>query len=199
MPRVVIIGNAGAGKSTLGRRLSQRRDIRHVEIDRYPWQPGWGPTPEAEYERRHRDLIAERDWIIDGMGGRASIAARVARATEIIPIDMPLWMQFWLAAERQIQWTQGRLEGAPAAIAGMPPTRELFETMWEVDRSWMPGIRNLCSEARQAGKPVTQVESIEDLDRLAEATGRSSFSLGVRSLTGRLPPRLDGADTRRAT
>lgn len=30
------------------------------------------------------------------------VAARLERATEIVVIDLPLWMHFWLAAERQI-------------------------------------------------------------------------------------------------
>ncbi len=175
MSRMVVIGNAGAGKSTLARLLGRQLGIRHVEIDRYLWQPGWTPTAEADYERLHQDLIAGPTWIIDGLGRQASIAKRMARATDIIFIDMPSWMHFWLAAERQIQWAQGRLENAPAAITEMPPIRAVFETMWDVDRHWMPGIRRLCSDAEQAAKPVTRLASVEELDRFAGMVGYSAF------------------------
>jgi len=43
MSRVVILGNAGGGKSTLARKLDERHAIPHVEIDALLWQEGWDP------------------------------------------------------------------------------------------------------------------------------------------------------------
>jgi hypothetical protein len=40
-------------------------------------------------------------------------------------------MHFWLAAERQIAWSAGELEHPPAGIREMPPTKALFENIWE--------------------------------------------------------------------
>jgi adenylate kinase family enzyme len=167
MPRIVIVGNSGGGKSTLARRLAERRRLRHVEIDRLLWQDGWVLTPEGDYARQHREIIGQEDWLIDGLGRQDSIAERIGRATEIILIDMPLWMHFWLAAERQIAWAAGPLEHAPAGIARMPPTRDLFRTIWEVDRDWMPGVRALCTEAEAEGKIVTRLASVDEIDAFA--------------------------------
>jgi adenylate kinase family enzyme len=133
--RIVVIGNAAGGKSTLARHLARCRELALIEVDRLLWQPGWQLTPEADYARGHAELIARDQWVIDGLGRQDSIAERLARATEIVLIDMPLWMHFWLAAERQIAWAQGRLDDPPAGSAEMPPTRELFRTMWEVDQA----------------------------------------------------------------
>jgi hypothetical protein len=102
--------------------------------------------------------------VIDGLGRQDSIAERLARSTEIILIDMPLWMHFWLAAERQSAWAEGRLDAPPAGAAEMPPTRELFQTMWEVDQNWMPDIRSMCAEAELEGKAVTRLGSVEQID-----------------------------------
>ena len=41
MARIVIIGKAGGGKSTLARKMVERRELRHIEIDRLMRQPGW--------------------------------------------------------------------------------------------------------------------------------------------------------------
>lgn len=163
MTRIVVIGNAGGGKSTLARKLAKRRGLRHVEIDRLLWQEGWVLTPEDIYARQHREIIDRDDWVIDGLGRQNSIAERIGRATEIILVDMPLWMHFWLAAERQMAWASGKLEHAPGGIAQMPPTKGLFQTIWEVDRTWMPGIRALCSEAEAQGKLVTRLASVNEL------------------------------------
>jgi hypothetical protein len=82
-------------------------------------------------------------------------------------IDMPLWMHFWLAAERQTAWARGGLDDPPAGAAKMPPTRELFRTMWEVDRTWMPDIRSMCAEAELEGKAVTRLGSVDEIDVFA--------------------------------
>jgi hypothetical protein len=167
MPRVVIIGNAGGGKSTLARKIAERKGLKHVEIDRLLWQENWVLTPEEVYTRQHRQIIEQEDWLIDGLGRQALIAPRIGRATAVILIDMPLWMHFWLAAERQIAWASGALDHAPAGIRQMPPTKDLFRTIWEVDRAWMPGIRALCTEAETQGKIVTRLASVDELDAFA--------------------------------
>ncbi|MEA2882374.1 MAG: hypothetical protein QOH32_1630 [Bradyrhizobium sp.] len=164
MARIVVIGNAAGGKSTLARRLARRRELPHVEVDRLLWLPGWKLAPEAEYARAHAEVIAQDRWVIDGLGRQDSIAERLARATDIILIDLPLWMHFWLAAERQLAWAQGRLDHPPAGAAEMPPTQELFRTMAEVDQSWLPDIRRMCALAELERKAVTRLGSIKEID-----------------------------------
>jgi hypothetical protein len=150
-------------KSTLAHKLAERRGLRHVEIDSLLWQDGWVLTPENVYTRQHREIIQQDEWVIDGLGRRESIAERVGRATEIILIDMPIWVHFWLAAERQIAWATGTLDHAPGGIAQMPPTQGLFQTIWQVDQDWIPGIRALCTEAEAQGKLVTRLASVDEL------------------------------------
>ena len=169
MARIVVIGNAGGGKSTLARKIAEHRGLRHVEIDRLLWQDGWVLTPEDVYARQHREIIQYDDWLIDGLGRQNSIAERIGRGTEIILIDMPLWMHFWLAAERQIAWASGVLEHSPGGIAQMPPTEGLFKTIWEVDQTWMPNVRALCTRAETEGKIVTRLASVHDLNAFAQA------------------------------
>ncbi|TXI05045.1 MAG: adenylate kinase [Rhizobium sp.] len=164
MSRIAILGNAGGVKSTLARTLSERHDVPHFEIDKLLWQENWVPAPLDVYEERHERIISEDSWVIDGLGHRNSIQARIDRATEIILIDMPLWMHFWLAAERQIAWQSGKLEHAPGGVSTMPPTRDLFRTIWEIDQDWMPGIRRLCAKAESTGKRLLLIHSIHELD-----------------------------------
>ncbi|MFZ2005424.1 MAG: AAA family ATPase [Stellaceae bacterium] len=164
MARIVVIGNAGGGKSTLARKLAKQRGLQHIEIDRLLWQDGWVLTPEDVYARQHREILEQDEWVVDGLGRQNSIAERIDRATEIILIDMPLWIHFWLAAERQVAWASGTLEHAPGGIAQMPPTKALFRTIWDVDRAWLPGIRTLCTEAAARGKIVTRLTSVDELD-----------------------------------
>jgi adenylate kinase family enzyme len=162
MARIMVIGNAAGGKSTLARYLAERKALPLIELDRLLWQEGWRLASADTYARKHAEIISRDGWVIEGLGSQASIPERVARATEIVLIDMPLWMHFALAAERQLQWKE---QGAPPAGSNeMPPTRELFKTMWEVDQTWLPAIRDLCRDAELAGKGVTRLFSLEDID-----------------------------------
>jgi len=144
--RIVVIGNAAGGKSTLARHLAHRRELPLIEVDRLLWQHGWQLTAAADYARGHAEIIAGDRWVIEGLGRQDSIAERLARSTEIILIDMRLWMHFWLAAERQVAWARGRLDSPPAGTAEMPPTRELFR-QWR--RSIKPGCRTFAACARR--------------------------------------------------
>ena len=164
-----MIGNAAGGKSTLARQLARRRELPLFEVDRLLWLPGWRLAPEADYARGHAAIVAQDRWVIDGLGRQDSIAERLARSTEIVLVDLLLWVHFWLAAERQIAWTQGRLDDPPAGDTEMPPTRELFRTMWEVDQTWLPEIRSMCAEAELEGKAVTRLGSVDEIDAFVKA------------------------------
>ena len=161
--RVAVIGNSGGGKSGLARKLAQRHDLPYVEIDAFLWQAGWRPAPVEIYDAAHARWLAEDRWVMDGLGRRESIAVRLARATDIVLIDLPVWVHFQLAAERQIAWTTGTLAHPPAGIAAMPPTGAMFETIWMVDRDWMPEIRALVAREGAAGKSVTRIASLDAL------------------------------------
>jgi adenylate kinase family enzyme len=167
MARILIIGNAGGGKSVLARKVAARRGLPYHEIDAIVWKPGWEAYSQAEYEAAHARLIAQESWVLDGLGWTESLPQRFDRATEIILIDMPIWMHFWLAAERQFQWAQGKLQNPVAGIAEMPSTRGMFQALFETDRDMMPEIRRLTVLAEKSRKPVTRIASVEALDRFA--------------------------------
>ncbi len=169
MARIVILGNTAGGKSTLARTLSRVRGLPCFEIDRLYWQSDWSLAPKSDFEQRHAEIIERDKWIVDGGGDLPSIRIRAERATEIILIDMPLWVHFWLAAERQVAWANGTIEYPPAGNRTMPPTRDLFKIIWTVDREWMPQLRMLCDEHEASGKTVTRLESFDELDAYCQS------------------------------
>ena len=76
-------------------------------------------------------------------------------------IDLPLWVHFALAAERQARWYHEDMR--PAGMDEKPPTMALFRTMWEVDQHWLPAIRELCGKTGGA-KKLTRLCSLEEID-----------------------------------
>ena len=169
--RIAIIGNAGGGKSTLARAMATSRDLALVEVDKLLWQPDWSETPDDQYQAEHAPLIAGESWLIEGLGKLETIRDRLLRATWIIFIDMPLWMHFWLAAERQIAWAKGELEHPPAGNHTMITTKDMFLTLWETEQDWMPTIRTNVDEAEAAGIKVTRIASVDELNAFVETIG----------------------------
>ena len=160
------MGGPGSGKSTLARAIATARHVPHFEIDRLLWQPGWHPTPKPTYDAEHAKAIAKDAWLIDGLGRQDSIAPRLDRATTVILIDMPVWMHFWLAAERQIHWRH--VDHPPGNLHEMPPTEALFRTIGIQVWSTSQMVRDLCRRAERAGKPTHRLKSVAELNAFAQ-------------------------------
>jgi adenylate kinase family enzyme len=39
--RIVVVGTSGAGKTTLARRIADRLQLPHIELDAINWQSEW--------------------------------------------------------------------------------------------------------------------------------------------------------------
>lgn len=148
--RIVVIGNRGGGKSTLSRRLAAKRGLAHIEIDTWLERA-------AAYEAEHVQLIAQDSWLIDGLGSQASIPVRLARATEIVLVDLPLWMHAALASN-PFAWSTSTSRTTDARH---------WQLIEEIERERMPGIRRLCGEAEARGATLIRVESADMLERFA--------------------------------
>ncbi|SFS20372.1 hypothetical protein [Yoonia litorea] len=165
--RIAILGNAGSGKSTLARKLAAEHNLPLHEVDKIMWTEDWKLVPEPQFNAAHEDMIASEGWVIDGMGFKGSFAPRLARATHVILCDFPLWQNFWLLAERQAKWQAGQTEDMPAGYKDPPETRALFQTVWSIDRNWMPFVRD----------EVTKVEGTATVKRITDFDDLRTFVL----------------------
>jgi adenylate kinase family enzyme len=66
MPRVHVIGSAGAGKTMLGARLAAALNITHIELDSLYWGEHWQPAELEDFQRAVRQATAADDWVVDG-------------------------------------------------------------------------------------------------------------------------------------
>src|SRR5262245_13863550 len=148
----------------LARQLAAKFGLPYLDVDTILWLPGWRLAPAATYQSEHSRFLAQERWLIDGLGMPDSIPSRLARATDVVLIDMPLWIHFWLAAERQMRWAAGQLPYPPAGISEAPPMQYLFKTIWEVDRDVMPEIRALVADEERRGKRIFRLTSLEERD-----------------------------------
>lgn len=159
--RIVIIGNSGGGKSTLARALGNDLGLEVIEIDRFLWQSGWEPVSDAQYDAAHTAAISGEAWVLEGVGHLASIPHRLRRATHLIFADFPLWQHFWLAAERELSWARRESTTVQGGRTAPPPTRRMFETIWELEQSWMPDIRGWVDQAERQGSHVLRLKNAD--------------------------------------
>ncbi len=65
--RIHITGNAGAGKTTLAKDIARTRGLPVHHLDKVVWAPNWTKPGEAERNAKIADLVAQPDWIIEGV------------------------------------------------------------------------------------------------------------------------------------
>jgi adenylate kinase family enzyme len=168
--RVTIIGNSGGGKSTLAKRLGRELGVEVYEVDKMLWKPNWVEAPEDEYNSVHAKTISRSAWIIEGLGRKDSIDSRLASSTHIVLVDFPLWQHYWLAAKRELDWIKGDKSDLPAGMSEPPPTKALFETIWNLDREWLPEIRASIDELERSGTTVFRLCSFSDVTNIKAET-----------------------------
>jgi adenylate kinase family enzyme len=64
--RIVVVGNAGSGKTTLADLLARRLGLRHVELDALHWEADWTMAPTDVFRERVAAALAGDRWVTDG-------------------------------------------------------------------------------------------------------------------------------------
>jgi adenylate kinase family enzyme len=162
LTKVIIIGNAGGGKSTLCKTLSKAKGLPINQLDKLQWNPGWVATPQERFNTLHDAILKQEKWIIDGVASVESIKRRVEAADTIIFIDHPLWIHYWWAAKRQwmclFRDRPDFVEGCPM----LPKTWELARMIWRIHKQFRPILLALIENHRH-DKQIFHIRSPAEL------------------------------------
>ncbi len=102
--RVVVVGTSGSGKTTVARELAAILGVTYVELDALNWDPGWvdlNQTNREEFLRRVKEAVAGDAWVVDG-NYTSSRDLVWPKATAVVWLDYPLWLNLWRMARRTI-------------------------------------------------------------------------------------------------
>ena len=101
MRRILIIGNAGAGKTTFAMKLAEKTGLPLVHLDKIYWCGDWEHLSREEFDKAMQAELEKDAWIIDGNYNR-TIAERLGYCDGVFYFDLPTAVCFWGAIKRVI-------------------------------------------------------------------------------------------------
>ncbi|BCL38695.1 adenylate kinase [Nostoc sp. MS1] len=162
MRKVAVFGNAGGGKSTLSKKLSQMTGLPFYPLDKMKYQSGGAEVSVEEYQRTHQQILATDQWIIDGFGNMETLWPRLEEADTLIFIDLPLYVHFWLVTKRLITGYFRQPEGWPENSPILKGSLNSYRVLWLCHKLLIPKYREYIKQAQNT-KTVYHLRSTQEI------------------------------------
>jgi adenylate kinase family enzyme len=140
--KIVIVGNAGAGKTTLSLRLSEIHGISVTHVDSVQFLAGMKIRPHGESIATLKKIEALSSWIIEGYGPFELIENRFQLADRIVFIDFSVWRHLWWSTKRQIKNAWSKREELPEGCDefSFKQTAKLYRTILKMNEKMRPEL-----------------------------------------------------------
>jgi adenylate kinase family enzyme len=137
--KVMVVGCAGSGKTTLARRLGKKLRLPVINLDFHFWRPGWQPPPDSNTWREQLAVLAAMpDWVMDGNYSN-TYDIRMPRADAVVFLDYPRAICL-----RRVLWRtiSGYGRNRPDLPEGCPERFDLafLRYVWDFPRKHRPQI-----------------------------------------------------------
>ena len=164
MKRIMVIGNAGGGKSTLSHKLSKKKNLPYFSIDDIQWKTDWSPTPIEEYNSQHQKIISSNSWLIDGYGSWESVLERIEAADTIIYVSHSIWIHYWWSTKRQIKSILRRQSNTPEKCLPLSMTFQLYKMIWKLHHNQRKQLENIF-KLKEKSKNIIYIKSPKELKK----------------------------------
>lgn len=103
MQRIMVIGiSSGVGKSTFAKKVGEHLNIPVHHLDTLYWKPNWVEAPVEEFQQRQKEIVKEKEWVIEG-NYAGTFDIRIPHADTIIYLELPLIVCLYRVVKRRIQ------------------------------------------------------------------------------------------------
>lgn len=99
MKRILIIGNAGSGKTTFAKKLAEKTALPPVHLDRIFWRGKWNFLSKEEFDPLLQSELEKEEWIIDGNFNR-TLPHRIKYCDTVFYFDLPTVLCLWGITKR---------------------------------------------------------------------------------------------------
>lgn len=163
MAKIFITGNAGSGKSTLGKRLANDLGLQVHGLDKIVWQEGWRKTPREERRKLIKKLISKPSWVIEGVDDDILRAADT-----IIFLDIPRRICFYQAAKRNWRYLFSSRPDAPPNCPEIQIIPTLIKIIWLFPSRVRPQIMKF--NAKSADRKFIHIKTREQARSISSQT-----------------------------
>jgi adenylate kinase family enzyme len=168
MKKVAVFGNAGGGKSTLSKRLSEITYLPLYVLDKIQYQSGGTEVPHEDYKRAHQKILLTEGWIIDGFGCMETVWQRLDEADSLVFVDLPLYVHFWWVTKRLITGLFKPPEGWPEKSPILKSSMNSYRALWLCHKYLTPRYREYIKQA-QSTKNVYHIRSPKQISQFFES------------------------------
>ncbi|BAY92462.1 MULTISPECIES: adenylate kinase [unclassified Tolypothrix] len=168
MKKVAVFGNAGGGKSTLSKKLSQITGLPLHVLDKIKYQSGGVELSDEDYKRAHEQILVSEQWIIDGFGSMETLWPRLDEADSLVFIDLPLYVHFWWVTKRLITGYFNPPDGWPKNSPIFKSSLNSYRVLFLCDKYLTPRYREYIKQAKSQ-KNVYHLQSTQDISQFWES------------------------------
>lgn len=162
MKKVAVFGNAGGGKSTLSKRLSELTGLPLHPLDKIKYQSGGIEVSAETYKQAHETILATDRWIIDGFGCMETVWLRLDAADSLVFIDLPLYVHYWWVTKRLITGGFKPPEGWPEKSPIIKSSLNSYRVLWLCHRYLTPKYREYVGKM-QGAKNIHHLRSTKQI------------------------------------
>ena len=159
-----MTGNAGAGKSTLARLISERLQLHLYGLDKVVWRSGWVKAGREEIEKSIAEIVSNASWVLDGVTQQGLEVAEV-----IVFLDVPRRVCYWRTLRRNMKYLFKSRPELPPNCPEIKIVPRLWRLIWNFSTNVRPKI--LRFEDPKNGKRFYHLRTKNDYKAFVQKMG----------------------------
>jgi adenylate kinase family enzyme len=143
--RIVVVGAAGSGKTTLARALGEALEAPVTDLDLLFWGPAWSRVDLSVFRERTQKVLANEHWIIAGSYFRQVVDLVWAQADTVVWLDLPRRVSFSRVLRRTVRQFVRREDVFPGCRQSLRAAwrDRLFHSAWREPEKYRSVIPEL--------------------------------------------------------
>lgn len=163
--RVAVFGKPGGGKSTLSRQIAEVANLPLHPLDLIQFSSGGRRIADDVFLRRHSEVLASEQWVIDGLGPPPSFEERLRAADVLVYVDRPQVVHYWWVTKRLLKSPFSKPVDWPQRSPMLSSTIASYRFLRRSKRFWTAAFRERILSLRPA-KRVYVVARQSDADAM---------------------------------